>query len=170
MPLAPRTQKPLISSDLSGAAGVFWVCMHLSLRGLGAIPTSRNAKAIDVLVSTAAGTASASLQVKTAQARDSSWPVSDPSKMVATENLFFAFVRWVPAKGDFEAFLVPSDRVKDDAQGLADAKASRGSKPFPGWRLPSSPTDREELKNAWESWSPDGSPVGILLPIKRPQN
>lgn len=57
------------ASQVTGNAGVFFVCYRLSRLGWNAMPTSRNARGIDVLAYNAACTQAIGLQVKTLSKR-----------------------------------------------------------------------------------------------------
>ncbi|MCC7508032.1 MAG: hypothetical protein IT464_01495 [Planctomycetes bacterium] len=52
-----------------GNAGLFFVCYSLAMRGWNVLPTSRNAKGIDVIVYDRNGTKFVSIQVKTLSKR-----------------------------------------------------------------------------------------------------
>jgi hypothetical protein len=153
---------PKLAASLSGASGVYWVCMQLSLRGLLAMPTIRNTAGIDVLVSTASGV-SADLQVKTAQRTVGFWPTQAPDQIVVSPHVFFVFVRWRDEQRSFEGFLVPSGDVRERVLEHAARKEARGLKPFHSWRLPADVAAQNKLSDAWETWSPDGVARGCLL-------
>ena len=57
-------------TQISGMIGVFYIAMELSRRGFVAIPTIRNVKSIDLLVTNDTGTRTISLQVKTNKGND----------------------------------------------------------------------------------------------------
>lgn len=59
--------KRKIDNSLVGAAGVLYVAAMLSMRGLIALPTIRNAPGIDMLAINLAGTWHANTQAKTSQ-------------------------------------------------------------------------------------------------------
>jgi hypothetical protein len=128
--------------------------MELTLRGLIAIPTTRNSKGIDVLVSTDDGSATASLQVKTSQSRVAFWPMPDPATIPASGDLWFVFLRWLAKDSRFETFMASAASVKERVQTTLDRDLGRGLKHFPVWYLPKENPD--EYAAAWESWSPDG--------------
>jgi hypothetical protein len=58
-----------MSNQITGNVGLFFVCYRLSQQGWNAIPTSRNARGIDVVAYNAAGT-SRLFQVKTVTRRN----------------------------------------------------------------------------------------------------
>lgn len=57
------------NSQVTGNVGLYFVCYHLSLLGWNAMPTSRNAKGIDILAYNGDCTRTISLQVKTLSKR-----------------------------------------------------------------------------------------------------
>ena len=54
-----------LSTQVIGNIGLFHVCYELSRRGLNVVPTSRNTRAVDVIVGSADFSKSATVQVKT---------------------------------------------------------------------------------------------------------
>ena len=58
-----------VRPKVTGNIGLYFVCYHLSLRGWNAMPTSRNAKGIDILAYDEDCTRKISLQVKTLSKR-----------------------------------------------------------------------------------------------------
>lgn len=62
-----RTSKKPVSPDKQtvGNVGMYYVCYRLSLLGWNAMPTSRNARGIDVLIYSQDGTTTHTIQVKT---------------------------------------------------------------------------------------------------------
>lgn len=66
-----KTKKPdpnKLPAQIVGNIGQFYVCYELSRRGLNAVPTSRNTKAVDVIVGTADFSKHKTIQVKTTSA------------------------------------------------------------------------------------------------------
>lgn len=57
------------NSQITGNVGLYFACYHLSLLGWNAMPTSRNAKGIDILAYNSDCTHTISLQVKTLRKR-----------------------------------------------------------------------------------------------------
>jgi hypothetical protein len=128
--------------------------MELSLRGLIAIPTTRNTAGIDVLVSMADGTASASIQVKTSQSRVSFWPAPHPRSISESTDVWFVFLRWIAQEEHFEAFMETAGSVRALVQSTLDRDLERGVKEFPVWRPAKG--DLSRLRKTWDEWSPDG--------------
>ena len=155
MPLPARVNPPKVATSLIGNAGFHFVCMELSLRGLIAIPTTRNTAGIDVLASTADGSATASIQVKTSQSRVSFWPTAHPRTIADSDEVWFVFLRWLPRETRFEAFMASAKSVRARVQAKLDHDLSRGAKEFPNWVLPKE--DASSLASTWNQWSPDGT-------------
>ena len=163
MPLPPRKNAPKIATSLIGNAGVHFVCMELSLRGLIAIPTTRNTAGIDVLASTPDGAHTASIQVKTSQTKVGFWPTPQATAITDSEGVWFVFLRWITAETRFEAFIASASLVKSHVQAHTDAVAARGGNTsFPVWNLPKGDA-AEALRDAWRIWSPDGVPRARLI-------
>lgn len=113
-----------ISGQLTGVAGVHFVASYLSFLGFHAVPTTRNVRGPDLLVSSLDGFKSLTLQVKTTmwasrtRGRGESkkphhleWDVGWSSARLNNPNLWFAFVN---LKEFFElpdTFIVPSKVV-----------------------------------------------------------
>ena len=116
------------SKDLMGAAGVHFVAFKLSLRGFIALPTIRNTAGIDLLVSNPKTRRQAVLQVKTSANNAKVWPTSKPEKCLRGLNSYDAFLRYLPEKETFEAFLETGDRVADQIAENAKNYGQRGRK------------------------------------------
>ncbi len=102
-----------------GEAGVHWVIAQLTLRGLTALPTSRNQKGPDIVVTGPSGDTAALLSVKTRRnTSDKFWIVGDEK----TGNVWggplcwYVFVRVTdkgrPGDPVFEALTAPADEVR----------------------------------------------------------
>ena len=76
-PVGSGIQAPLWEKDMKldaqivGNAGLYYASYRLSLLGWNAMPTSRNARGIDVIAYTGDGTRYIGLQVKTLSKRNS---------------------------------------------------------------------------------------------------
>ena len=60
---------PKLDNQIVANSGMYYVCHRLSEMGLNVMPTSRNAKGIDILAYTPDGKKSVSIQVKTVTGR-----------------------------------------------------------------------------------------------------
>lgn len=151
----PPAQAKRLANDLVGAAGVHFVAMRLSLRGLIALPTIRNTAGLDLLVSRPGGLSLATLQVKTSQRRVRFWPAPRPEKCLTKPNAFYVFLRWLSAKETFEGFLVPGAEVAKQVAENLKKKQQRGSEPFYWWELPKGANEEGALRKRWEDRSAD---------------
>ena len=61
-------QKP--SKQLVGNAGLFYVCYELSKRGWNCLPTTRNAKGVDIVIFSSKGDKKYTIQVKSLSKQD----------------------------------------------------------------------------------------------------
>ncbi|MBZ5649078.1 MAG: hypothetical protein LAO18_01195 [Acidobacteriia bacterium] len=106
-----------------GMAGVFWVASELARRNWIAFPTVRNQKGVDIIATTEnrRDTKFIEIQVKTSQKKAAYWLVAKLKEDIPVrESLFYVFVRPQPQPkspyAPFEAFVVPSARVRSDAR------------------------------------------------------
>jgi len=145
-----------LDNALVGAAGVHFVASELSLRGLIALPTIRNAPGIDLLVTSASGDWHANLQVKASQYRVNFWPISARYNQFSGPGNFYVFVRYLKAEARFEAFLETADRVIADSRAAADEARRRGNKEWaPWWPLPKDEDAIQRVRRQWHEFGPD---------------
>jgi len=110
-----------VSGQLTGVAGVHFVASYLSFLGFHAVPTTRNVRGPDLLVSTIDGSSSLTIQVKTTMwaARnrgrgDSNalhhyeWDIGWASATLNNPNLWFALVDLRRFEGLHRTFILPS--------------------------------------------------------------
>jgi len=142
-----------IDNALIGAAGVHWVVSELSLRGLIALPTTRNTGGIDVLVTNSDGSWHGNLQVKTSKNKVSFWPVGKRYDKLRGKNNFYVFVRYLKNESRFEAFLESADRVAEEVAAELQRWRERGIKEWePCWPLPKSEQDLECVTHQWREF------------------
>jgi hypothetical protein len=109
------------SSQLTGVAGVHYVASYLSFLGFHAVPTTRNVRGPDLLVSNIDGSKGISLQVKTTvwamrtrgrgddkKPHHYEWDIGWSSAKVNHPHLFFALVDLKDFQGLPDTFIVPS--------------------------------------------------------------
>jgi hypothetical protein len=140
-----------IPNVLIGIAGVHWVVSELSLRGLVAMPTIRNVKGIDVIVSDVDGKM-ATLQVKTSLKTTKYWLMPSPEKCLKGEKCFYVFVRWAK-EGRFEAFLESAEKVREQIQANLELKKRKSMRGLPYFGFVDA-MHQEELRLEWLSWKP----------------
>jgi hypothetical protein len=143
--------RPLkVPSALIGAAGVHFVVSELSLRGLIALPTTRNTAGVDVLATSLDGSWHANLQVKTSKDRVTFWPIGARFEDWRGSNNWYVFVRYSKKDRRFEAFLESADRVATDAARAVEESNRRGNKPWaPWWPLPREPSEVDRVRRQW---------------------
>jgi hypothetical protein len=109
-----------------GEAGVHYVISELALRGLIALPTSRNSKGPDIIVCNPEGTKFAAIQVKTRRGREKFWNVGDRGVTWGGPDCYYVFVRIF--NGTFEAYLERAAEVKRFAKADIEDILKRGKK------------------------------------------
>lgn len=119
-----------VSSQLTGIAGVHFVAAYLSFLGFHAVPTTRNVRGPDLLVSSLDGFKSLTLQVKTTmwasrtrgrgdlkKAHHLEWDVGWASARLNHPNLWFAFVDLKGFEELPDTFIILSKVVHDYFEG-----------------------------------------------------
>lgn len=100
-----------LETTLVGVAGEYLVAGELSLRGFLAAITLRNSRGVDIIASSADGSRSASIQVKTNSTGQSSWLLNNKSETYLDDNHYYVFVslKEIGVRPDF--YVVPSRAV-----------------------------------------------------------
>lgn len=139
-----------VPSALIGAAGVHFVVSELSLRGLIALPTTRNTAGVDVVATSPDGSWHANLQVKTSKHKVTFWPIGTNCQSWRGAHNYYVFVRFLKKERRFEAFLESADQVARDAARAAQEAEERGNKPWaPWWPLPREASGVERVRRQW---------------------
>ncbi|MFT5194187.1 MAG: hypothetical protein ACI85U_001193 [Candidatus Promineifilaceae bacterium] len=102
-----------LESTLVGVAGEYLVAGELTLRGYIASITLRNSRGIDIIASSADGSRSISIQVKTNSDGKPKWILNKKSEGYFSDNHFYVFVALqnIGSRPDF--YIVPSQVVAD---------------------------------------------------------
>jgi len=150
------TSEEEYSHQLTGVAGVHFVAARLSYLGFHAVPTTRNVRGPDLLVSNADGSKGVSLQVKTtAWAMRTSgrgdqkkphhyeWDIGWGSARVKSDRLLFALIDLKNFEGLPDVFLVPSRVIYEYFKG-GDPKTWRRARYHPKVE------DIKEYRNGWD--------------------
>jgi len=147
----PVPDYPTRDTSLIGAAGVHYVVSELSLRGLIALPTTRNTAGVDVIVTNKAGTWHANIQVKSSRSRVGFWPIGTKYSDWVAPNNFYAFIRFNPQANSLEAFLVSSDEV---ARLVTQSRIREKEKGLKAWAPCFYPGEGgiERLKVQWDEF------------------
>ena len=93
---------------MSGVGGVYFVAGELSRLGYIPLPTNRNTKGPDIIVSNQDFSKTVNIQVKTRKERNRIWPIGKPRKYGKTLYVFVALGR---SKERPEFYVVPYDYV-----------------------------------------------------------
>lgn len=112
------------NSQLTGVAGVHYVASYLSFLGFHAVPTTRNVRGPDLLVSNIDGSKGVSLQVKTTmwamrtrgrgdkkKPHHYEWDIGWSSAKVNHPHLYFALVDLKKFRELPDIFIVPSEVI-----------------------------------------------------------
>jgi hypothetical protein len=154
-----KPQRP--DNSLIGAAGVYFVASELSLRGLVALPTIKQTRAYDLIVTTADGKHHANVQVKTCGTKTDYWPTPAPEKIPTGPDDYYVLVHRV--EGRFEAFLLASSEAKSTVAQACKDMEERKKKVFPYIWIDKSTALR--WKHQWETWK--GEPLSIPASTSR---
>lgn len=126
------------ANQIVGNVGLYYVCYKLSKRGWNVLPTSRNAKGVDVVMYNQKATRTITIQVKALSEKN---PVPFGSNL---DNLIAEYVIICRKVFDEkpEIFIVKSNEVKDGIhKGKKDNKISY-------WL---EPKDYEKYKDKWDT-------------------
>ena len=123
--------------QVTGNIGLYWTCYHLSRLGWNAMPTSRNARGVDVIAYDRDCSRMIAIQVKTLSKKN---PVPLGSSLDRIMGDFWVIVNNVLVAPQ-TYILLPSEVRKRAHRGVKDGKVSF-------WLQPSSYC-LEELHEAW---------------------
>jgi hypothetical protein len=144
-----------IDNALVGAAGVHFVASELSLRGLIALPTTRNTRGIDVVIVDTIGRWHANVQVKTSKKKARFWLLGKKYLEFSGRNNYYAFVRFLSDERHFEAFLERADEVIRHAQAAQEGRRQKGGTGgLPSWQLPRDQARLNKVRRQWEKLGP----------------
>ena len=97
-----------LSNQLTGTAGEYLAAGELSLRGYIASISLRNAKGLDILISSEISYKSISVQVKTTKNKNPTWMLSKKNEDIISPSFFYIFVRLKPEGTRPDFHIVPS--------------------------------------------------------------
>jgi len=128
----------VLKPQIIGNVGLYYTCYRLSLMGWNVMPTSRNARGIDIIAYDADATSFVGVQVKTLSKKD---PVPIGSKLDNVMGDFWVIVNNVVKEPN--AFVRLPSEVKDMAhRGEKDGRIS--------YWLQRISYDRDEFREAWD--------------------
>ena len=103
-----------LSAGLKGVAGEYFVAAELSRRGYVASITLRNTRGIDIIASSEDGLKAVTIQVKTCQAGQRHWLLSQKAEDFFATNHFYVFVTLNEPMPDY--LVVPSEVVAEQVK------------------------------------------------------
>lgn len=128
----------MAESQVIGNAGLYYTCYRLSCLGWNVMPTSRNARGIDIVAYSSDGSCFKGIQVKALSKRN---PVPIGANLDKIMGEFWVIVNNVLEKPT--AFVMLPSEVKDMVhRGEKEGRVSY-------WLQPNS-YDREEYREAWD--------------------
>lgn len=144
---------------LIGIAGVHYVAMELSRRGMIALPTVRNIAAYDIVALNVEGTRHANIQVKASSKRVTFFPMPQPSHIRAGIGDYYVLVRWIEPEQRYEGFLLTGREARaavKAAMKKQDKRIGPTRKPTSTWpvvEISANPKKAERWAQAWLDWS-----------------
>ena len=143
--MATKSAEPSIAPQIVGNAGLFYVCHQLSLLGWNTLPTSRNAKGVDLICYNSDCSRKIAVQVKSLSKRN---PVPLGKSLDSIIGDVWVIVNNLASTPT--AFVMFPDEVRERAHPAAkDGKASY-------WLQPKS-YDCDDFREAWDRRPrPDG--------------
>jgi hypothetical protein len=149
----------MTSNALIGIAGVHFVAMELSRRGLIALPTTRNTSAYDILAMNVEGTSHANIQVKASASRVGFFPMPSPEKVRIGRSDFYVLVRWLKNEQRYEAFLLSGREARTEVRAALkkqDARVGVTRKATSSWpvvEISAQPDKARRWAEAWSVWT-----------------
>lgn len=144
-----------MNSQFIAAAGTYFVMSRLSMNEIHASCTFGNSPAVDILASSADGSKSISIQVKSAiyaqrwrgkgdyqKVHHLEWALGKKAAKICSENLFFAFVDLKIDENVPVVYIIPSKFIFDFCKEWVDVAS---------WvRFHPEEIDIEEFKENWD--------------------
>jgi hypothetical protein len=145
-----KQKKP--NSQLVGESGVHFVVSELTMRGMIAVPTTRNVKGPDVIVTNPGGTRFAAIQVKTRRNTSAKfWNVGDRGLTWGGPACYYVFVKWT--EGKWEAWLEKASAVKRVAKADIEDIRRRRKKSFgAAWGFVGNKEREARTQRQWEKF------------------
>ena len=127
------------SNQITGNIGLYYVCYQLSRRGWNVMPTTRNAKGIDIVAYKDPGEDFIGIQVKTLSKRH---PIRLGTSLDKIVGHYWIIINNVAADPpDPHVFILPSDEVKK----LGEQRKYRDV----FWLQPTSYEESADYRDAW---------------------
>jgi hypothetical protein len=128
-----------LDPQITGNAGLYYCCYHLSLLGWNVMPTARNARGVDIIAYSYDATRKLAVQVKALSKRN---PVPLGTSLDKVMGDFWIIVNKVASSSPSAFILLPSEVKELAHRGEKDDRVSF-------WLQPSS-YDQEQFKEKWE--------------------
>jgi len=128
-----------LDPQLTGNAGLYYCCYHLSLLGWNVMPTARNARGVDIVTYSQDATRKLAIQVKALSKRN---PVPLGTSLDKVMGDFWVIVNKVTSSSPSAFILLPSEVKELAHRGEKDDRVSF-------WLQPTS-YDQEKFKEKWE--------------------
>lgn len=150
-------EKMIDKNSSIGIAGEFFVAAELTRRGYVASLTSKNTKAIDILVSNKDGSKSVAIQVKTSNnLKIDKWMMTESSEKIFSDNLFYIFVNM--NEGQMPSYyIIPSvfvaKKLKTEYEIWLETPGRQGQKHNATTMRTftfSNESEKLQYKNAWD--------------------
>jgi hypothetical protein len=128
-----------LDPQITGNAGLYYCCYHLTLLGWNVMPTARNARGVDIIAYSRDASRFVGVQVKALSKRN---PVPLGSRLEKCMGDFWVIINKVATQTPSAFIMLPSE-VQDLAhRGEKDGRVSY-------WLQPTV-YDRPEFREAWE--------------------
>jgi hypothetical protein len=137
----------MLSNHTVGNIGLYYVCYRLSRLGWNVMPTSRNAKGVDVIAYSEDGSSILTFQVKALSKRNAVSLGRNPAHFIAD---FLIVCRYVQTD-EPECFILP----KDDAKRLCHPSGKEDNVSY--W-LEAAQYEGSEFPERWDRVSPPAPP------------
>ncbi|HOY69829.1 MAG TPA: hypothetical protein PL131_01010 [Methylotenera sp.] len=134
-----KTKNSKLDTQIVGNIGMFYACYHLSLRGWNVMPTSRNARGVDIIAYNSSATEYIGVQVKTLSNRNAV-PLGNSLEKIMGD--FWIIIDKVSSEP--RVFIL----LPNDIKGLAKYNEKDGKRSY--WLNPQE-YDQPCFADAWKS-------------------
>lgn len=129
----------LLDPQVTGNAGLYYTCYHLSLLGWNVMPTARNARGVDIIAYSQDATRKLAIQVKALSKRN---PVPLGTSLEKVMGDFWVVVNKVTSSAPSAFIMLPTEVRELAHRGEKESRVSF-------WLQPTS-YDQERFKEKWE--------------------
>lgn len=132
-----------LDPQITGNAGLYYTCYHLSLMGWNVMPTARNARGVDIIAYSQDALSKLAIQVKSLSKRT---PVPLGTSLDKVMGDFWIIVNKVATAAPSAFILLPSDVRTLARRGEKDGRVSYWLQPVD--------YDQDSFKEKWERIGP----------------